>query len=52
MRGGFAGRSASLLYESAFTDITRQGPDGIFPSAQVEELLAVLARVRDAVLAA
>ena len=41
-----------LLYESPFTDITPRGPDGLFTSAQVDELLAVLQRVRDAASAA
>jgi type I restriction enzyme R subunit len=35
-----------LLYESPFTDITPRGPDGIFTSTQVAELVAVLERVR------
>ncbi len=34
------------LYESPFTDITPQGPDGLFSSSQVEELVAVLTSVR------
>jgi type I restriction enzyme R subunit len=42
---------AALLYESPFTDITPRGPDGIFSSTQLEELLAVLDRVRAAVAA-
>jgi type I restriction enzyme R subunit len=43
---------ASLLYESPFTDLTPQGPDGLFTSAQVEELMAVLQRVTATALAA
>jgi type I restriction enzyme R subunit len=43
---------ASLLYESPFTDLTPRGPDGLFTSSQVDELLAVLGQVRAAALAA
>ena len=35
---------ASLLYESPFTDLTPHGPDGLFTSTQVDELMAVLAQ--------
>ncbi|PPJ64198.1 DEAD/DEAH box helicase family protein [Cuspidothrix issatschenkoi] len=36
---------AALLYESPFTDITPQGPDGLFTSTQVDELIACLEEV-------
>lgn len=37
---------ASALYESPFTDLTPQGPDGLFTSPQIDELLQVLDHVR------
>jgi type I restriction enzyme R subunit len=43
---------AARLYESPFTDLTARGPDGLFPSPEVDELVAVLDRVRAAALAA
>lgn len=43
---------ASLLYESPFTDLTPQGPEGIFTSKQVDELIEVLKSVRVTALAA
>ena len=42
----------AALYESPFTDLTPQGPDGLFSSTQVDELIAVLDRVREMALAA
>jgi type I restriction enzyme R subunit len=37
---------AALLYESPFTDITPQGPDGIFTTPQVDELISILNEVK------
>jgi hypothetical protein len=31
-----------IWYESPFTDLMPQGPDGVFSSARVKELLMVL----------
>jgi type I restriction enzyme R subunit len=43
---------ATLLYESPFTDLTPRGPDGLFSSGQVDELVGVLAAVHATAVAA
>jgi type I restriction enzyme R subunit len=43
---------AALLYESPFTDLTPRGPDGLFSSTQVDELMVALAAVRATAIAA
>jgi len=42
---------ASLLYESPFTDLTPQGPDGLFTSVQVDELITALEQITATALA-
>lgn len=36
----------ALLYESPFTDLNPQGPEGVFKPSQVDELIAVLNQVK------
>ncbi len=43
---------AAMLYESPFTDLTPRGPDGLFSSAQVDELMAAIDEVRRTAVAA
>jgi type I restriction enzyme R subunit len=43
---------AARLYESPFTDVAAAGPDALFTSAQVDELLAVLDQVKASAVAA
>jgi type I restriction enzyme, R subunit len=35
------------LYESPFTDVNPRGPEGLFSSVQVDQLVAVLAEIRE-----
>ena len=39
---------AERLYESPFTDLNPRGVEGLFKPEQVNELLAVISRVRNA----
>ncbi len=43
---------ADLLYASPFTDVATRGPDEIFTHAQIDELVAVLDKVRSSAIAA
>ncbi|MDD3245717.1 MAG: DEAD/DEAH box helicase family protein [Methanosarcina sp.] len=42
---------AALLYESPFTDLTTQGPDGLFTSTQIDELISALEQIKATALA-
>jgi type I restriction enzyme, R subunit len=44
--------NAAALYESPFTDITPRGPDGLFSSAEIDELIRVIDGVRAHAVAA
>ena len=37
---------AAMLYESPFTDLTPRGPEELFTSVQIDELLAAIEQVR------
>jgi type I restriction enzyme, R subunit len=43
---------AAMLYQSPFTDLTPRGPDAIFSSSQVDELVAAIEQVRRTAVAA
>lgn len=43
---------AALLYEPPFTSYAPQGPDGLFTSAQIEELFLIFKDIRATALAA
>lgn len=42
----------SLLYESPFTDVAPQGPDGIFTAEQVDKIMGLLERIKQTAVAA
>ena len=44
--------SASLLYETPFTDLASRGPDGLFSAPQIRDLLTILGEVQSAATAA
>jgi type I restriction enzyme R subunit len=42
----------AMLYESPFTDLTPSGPEGLFDGPEIDELISVLATVRERAVAA
>ena len=42
---------AGLLYESPFTDVNPQGPEGVFSSDQIDRLVTLLSELRDRAVA-
>ncbi len=43
---------AAMLYESPFTDLTPRGPDGMFTSAEIDQLITTIDRIRANAIAA
>ena len=41
----------ALLYESPFTDLNPQGPEGVFSSTQVDQLVMLLTDIRERAMA-
>jgi len=41
----------ALLYESPFTDLNPKGPEGVFSSAQIDELVTLLSHIRERAMA-
>ena len=40
------------LYESPFTDLTSRGPDGLFQSSDLDQLIATLDSINESAIAA
>jgi type I restriction enzyme R subunit len=43
---------AAVLYESPFTDLTPRGPDALFSPAEVDQLILIIGRIKEAAVAA